>query len=105
MNYHCQCGFNGGPSRAQLYEGVDGIMMHCPRCGALLAEYPYTEIEAQAEETRSLEMVLPTSDQCRYSIHLYRKQIEKLQNGVKQLEDLVTKFEILLELAEERERG
>lgn len=50
-----------------------------------------------------IDQFLPNSDQCRYSLHLYFKQIEKLERAKRQLLGLITKTEVLLELALERE--
>lgn len=47
---------------------------------------------------------LPDPDQCRYALHLFNKQLAKLEHARRQLHDMITKFEILLQRSIEKER-
>lgn len=109
MKYTCPaCNYKGESTQMTVVMVNDEMNVHCPRCFQLLVTYSdhregCEEDEAAPCDGCGVTDYLPTEDQCRYSLHLYEKQIAKLQNAMDQLNEMVTKTQVLMELAHERE--
>lgn len=103
MRHYCgHCDYSGTLETLDIFEGIESYMGHCPRCGGILVEWPYEEIsEFETEQLGTIRELLPNEDQCRYLTHLCNKQVAKLEGAKKQLEELIGKTQVMLEIVQE----
>ncbi|BCS54078.1 hypothetical protein [Geobacter sp. SVR] len=78
------------------YERADGAAYHCSFCGDFIYAERFDTV--MPEQDYSL-----TQDELRYTIHSLQKQLAKVGNARAQLITTITKLEIMLELAKEKE--
>lgn len=98
MEYtHCNFCTYHIPNSELVIKEVDGAtVISCPDCLTILA--------VKVEQTQmDYSEFLPNVDEINYTIHCLHKQATKLSSGLVQLYSTITKFEILRELAKEKE--
>lgn len=100
-----KCWYAVSKDLLEEYEGVDGFMYHCPVCNKYQFTIPYTEEDLKVEEVKPKIDVALNSDEIRYTIHCLLKQEDKLKNALSQIHNTITKLDIMLECAIEKENN